>query len=195
MQQVLKKYPTILCLGKELNPSIGEKALAHRTKGEIALNEEVPSLALMRTTYGKDGTVEWLKIQFKDLFHFVEIETGNDDNQIRELSKLILAKYYYLNAAEIIYFCAECKLAMYGKFYSKAGVQQLAEMLKSYINARNREIASIEQRKNAERIEAQQNGYKAYIARLMEKAKQGDEEAKELLTKHGQIYGTEECYN
>jgi hypothetical protein len=176
---------------KIFNPSIGTKLMRKYNKGETALlpDTDVPSLALLRAAYGTDIVTELLKIHIRDLFDYVEQEQGSNDARIRELAELILANYYDLNIAEFIYFCSECKLARYGIFYGKSGTHQLAAMLQAYIRERNREIDIIERKNTEQRIQSQCNGYRAYIEHLQQQADNGNEEARQLLTKHRQIYG------
>lgn len=160
-------------------------------KGETALlpDTEVPSLALLRAAYGTELVTELLKIHIRDLFDYVEQEQGSNDARIRELAELILAKYYYLNIADFIYFCSECKLAKYGIFYGKSGTHQLAAMLQAYIKERNREIDIIERKNTEQRIQSQCNGYEEYIKHLRARAANGDMDAKEILQQHESIYG------
>lgn len=173
------------------NPGIAAKLMRKYTKGETALlpSLDVPSLGLIRTTYGTDAAVELLKIHIRDLFDYVEMEQGSSDGRIRELAELILERYYYINIAEFIYFIGEVKLAKYGVFYGKSGTQQLAAMLQHYIQERNRDIDTIERKKTSERILKQESGYAEYIKNVKARAEKGDETAKEILKQHESIYG------
>lgn len=176
------------------NPGIAAKLMRKYTKGETALlpSLDVPSLGLIRTTYGTDVAVELLKIHIRDLFDYVEMEQGSNDGRIRELAGLILEQYYYINIAEFIYFIGEVKLAKYGIFYGKSGTHQLAAMLQAYIKERNREIDIIERKNTEQRIQSQCNGYRAYIEHLQQQADKGSKEASQLLIKHRKIYGNKE---
>lgn len=185
---------TVTSVFKIFNPSIGTKLMRKYNKGETALlpDTEVPSLALLRKAYGTDLVTELLKIHIRDLFDYVEQGQGSDDARIRELAELILTNYYYLNIAEFIYFCSECKLAKYGIFYGKSGPHQLAAMLLAYIKERNREIDIIERKNTEHRIQSLCNGYKEYMEHLRQEADNGNEEARQLLIQHRKIHGYKE---
>lgn len=168
------------------HPKLGNILLSKLSKADLA-EKDIPSLGLVKATYGSNMAKEWICNHLFDLLDFNETRQGVDNSKIEEFAGLILATYYYLNLADIMYFCAECKLGKYGKFYGVTGPSQLAVMLQDYIKARNSEINAIERRKNSERMIALhdgENGYKAYLSSLQRQAELGNEEAKATLLRH-----------
>lgn len=169
------------------HPKLGNTLLIKRyTKADLA-EHDIPSLGLVRATYGADVTKEWICNHLFDLIDYNEAQQGVENEKIEELATLILASYYYLNLADIMLFCAEVKLGKYGKFYGVTGPSQLAAMLQEYVKYRQNEIIAVERRKNSEHAIAlhnEENGYKAYLSSLQSKAEQGDEEAKATLLRH-----------
>jgi len=176
-------------LSHAYRPNLGKILLTKYTKGDLAYNDDIPSISLVRATYGESSACEWIVTHLFDLLNYTEQEIGVADSCIYEFAELLMAKYYYLNLADIMYFCAECKLGKYGKFYGVTGPSQLAEMFAKYIQERNNEIDAVERRKQQERMARQDyliNGYHEYLAKLKEKAQAGDEEAAETLRRHGE---------
>lgn len=187
---VMRSYPTVVRLAKAVNPRIQTTLLSKGvSKGQLALNDNVPTLALLNKAYGNGAAAEWLKIQIDDLLDFIEQPLGVTDDKIVEACELIACRYYYLNVYEIEMWIAEVKTN--GKFYGATGGSRLMELLSQYVRERNEDIDRVENRRKQEKILAQRenaanvlNQYTLYLKELEKKAAEGDEQAREILERH-----------
>lgn len=110
------------------------------------------------------------------------------NEQIYELAGLILAEYYYLNAAEILFFLARFKTGHYGTFYGAidpmkitSGLIQYAEERRKDIDRYEREQYQLQREREIERRGNLRVSYAAY-QEIRRRAEEGDPEAKKLLT-------------
>lgn len=157
------------------------------TYAGLALNEKIPSLGLLALTYGDETPVEWLVIQFGSLNDFAEVKSKISDAQIYELANLVLSEYYYLNAAEILFFIGKFKMGYYGTFYGAVDPMKITNSIIQYIKDRRDDIERYEREQY--RIQREQEikergsnrvSYQEYLA-IKKRAEQGDQEAKDLL--------------
>lgn len=101
---LLNKYPDPAQFILDYNPDLQFKLVRYNaTHSELALNDSIPSLGLLSSTYGDETPIEWLKIQFGSLNDFAEVSTKIAKEQLSELSEIFLSEYYYINAAEICF--------------------------------------------------------------------------------------------
>lgn len=62
----------------DYNPDLqGKLAKSNLTLADIALNDNIPLLANIRSVYGEDNAVRWLKVQFDSLNDYAEQVKGN----------------------------------------------------------------------------------------------------------------------
>lgn len=153
----------------------------------LASNSSIPTLGLLSVTYGEDTPIEWLVIQLDSLNNFTEVKTKMSNAQIYELARLIIAQYWYLNAAEIQYFIGLFKLGHYGRFYGAIDPMKITSALVDYVMERNNDMDRYEReqmmRERAKR-ESESGGitYAEYLE-LKKRAESGDKDAIEQLTK------------
>lgn len=158
------------------------------THAGLAINTAIPSLGLLSSTYGHETPIEWLVIQLDTLNNFAEVKSKISDNQIYELAELILAEYYYLNAAEILFFLARFKTGHYGTFYGAIDPMKITCGLIQYVAERHKDIDRYE--REQDRLQREDKSVKYNKLRvsyteyqeLKRRAEAGDEEAKRLLT-------------
>lgn len=173
----------------DYNSSLQTKLLSiGATHAGLAMNTSVPSLGLLASTYGDETPVEWLVIQLDTLNAFAEVKSKISDSQIYELAELILAEYYYLNAAEILFFLARFKTGHYGTFYGAIDPMKITSALIQYAGERRKDIDRYEReqyRLQREREVEERGNLRvsyAWYQELKHRAEAGDEEAKKLLT-------------
>lgn len=154
----------------------------------LALNETIPSLAEVRTTFGSSTATRWITIHLMSLNDFSS-SNGMSDNQLAELSAIILTNYYWLNLAEIMQFIAKFKLGIFGQFYGTVDPLKITSALQLFIRHREESIDYHE--RNQKRIQDEQRWrqrkdgavtYEEYL-KLKSLAQQGDTNAQK------QIYG------
>ena len=57
----------------DYNPDLqGKLAKSNLTLADIALNDNIPSLANIRSVYGEDNALRWLKVHFDSLNDYAE---------------------------------------------------------------------------------------------------------------------------
>lgn len=169
----------------DYNPDLQLKiAKSNLTLADIALNENIPSLANVCSVYGEDSAVRWLKIQFDSLNDYAEQGKGITDFQLDELCNLIIGEYYWMNLAEICNFISRFKLGKYGQFYGAIGPMKITSAMLDYVRERRIDIERYEReqyRKQRQReIEERGNNsisYAEYLERERRLVESGDEEA------------------
>lgn len=136
------------------NPSLQAKALG-RITADLSLNDSIPSLGLVRSTYGEPTAIKWLTIQLMSLNDYAGVQNGMTDSQLSELSALLLEEYYYLNLAEFMQFFARFKLGRYGQFYGTVDPLKITSAMQTYIKERTASIDVKERELERERREHQ----------------------------------------
>lgn len=185
---LLNKYPDPAQFILDYNPDLQFKLVrCNATHSELALNDSIPSLGLLSSTYGDETPIEWLKIQFGSLNDFAEVSTKIAKEQLSELSEIFLSEYYYINAAEICFFIARFKSGKYGRFYGSIDPLKITSAMLDYVSERRKDI----ERKERERyrnqrekeIEERGNNRISYAEyqELKRRAESGDEEARKML--------------
>lgn len=182
---ILEKYPTPSRMAVDYNPDLqGKLAKSNLTLADIAKNDNIPSLANIRSVYGEDSAVRWLKVQFDSLNDYAEQGKGITDSQLNELCNLVLGEYYWMNLAEICNFIARFKIGKYGQFYGSIGPMKITCSLLEYIKERRIDIERYERNqyrmlRQKEIEERGNNGisYEEYLERESKLVEKGDEEA------------------
>lgn len=182
---ILEKYPTPSRMAVDYNPNLqGKLAKSNLTLADIAKNDNIPSLANIRSVYGEDSAVRWLKVQFDSLNDYAEQGKGITDSQLNELCNLVLGEYYWMNLAEICNFIARFKIGKYGQFYGSIGPMKITCSLLEYIKERRIDIERYERNqyrmlRQKEIEERGNNGisYEEYLERESKLVEKGDEEA------------------
>ena len=148
----MNKYPDPAQFILDYNPDLQFKLVrCNATHSELALNDSIPSLGLLSSTYGDETPIEWLKIQFGSLNDFAEVSTKIAKEQLSELSEIFLSEYYYINAAEICFFIARFKSGKYGRFYGSIDPLKITSAMLDYVSERRKDI----ERKERERYRNQ----------------------------------------
>lgn len=187
-RELLNKYPDPAQFILDYNPDLQFKLIRHNaTHSELALNDSIPSLGLLSSTYGDATPIEWLKIQFGSLNDFAEVSTKIAKDQLSELSEIFLSEYYYINSAEICFFIARFKAGKYGRFYGAIDPMKITSAMLDYISERRkdierkeREIYKIQRQKEIEERGSNSMSYAEY-QEIKKRASSGDQEAISLL--------------
>lgn len=169
----------------DYNPDLqGKLAKSSLTLADIAMNENIPSLANICSVYGEDNAVRWLKVQFNSLNDYSEQGKGITAPQLDELCWLILGEYYWMNLAEICNFISRFKLGKYGQFYGAIGPMKIVCSLLGYIKERRIDIERYEREQyrlqRQEEIKERGNNrisYVEYLERERKLVENGDKEA------------------
>ena len=185
---LLNKYPDPAQFILDYNPDLQFKLVrCNATHSELALNDSIPSLGLLSSTYGDETPIEWLKIQFGSLNDFAEVSTKIAKEQLSELSEIFLSEYYYINAAEICFFIARFKSGKYGRFYGSIDPLKITSAMLDYISERRKDIDRHEREQyriqREKEIEERGNNRISYAEyqELKRRAESGDEEARKMF--------------
>ena len=174
---------------QDYNPDLQGKLLRiGATHAGLAMNQNIPSLGLLASTYGDETPIEWLVIQFGSLNDFAEVKSKINNQQIYELANLVLSEYYYINAAEILLFIGRFKIGYYGTLYGTIDPMKITNALMQYIRKRwqdleryKKEQCRIQREKEIQERENNSISYVEYLE-LKKRAESGDEEAIKLLS-------------
>lgn len=185
----MTKYPAPEAFMRDYNQDLQGKLLRiGATHAGLAINHNIPSLGLLSSAYGDETPVEWLVIQFGNLNDFAEVKSKISDGQIYELANLVLSEYYYLNAAEILFFIGRFKMGYYGTFYGAIDPMKITNALMQYIRERRQDMERYEkeQCRIQREKEIQERGnnritHEEYL-KIKQRAESGDEEAIRMLT-------------
>lgn len=172
----------------DYNPDLqGKLANSNLSLADIAMNENIPSLANLRSVYGEDNAIRWLKVQFDSINDYAEQGNGITDSQLDELCRLVLGEYYWMNLAEVCNFISRFKLGRYGQFYGAIGPMKITSSILEYVRERR---VDVERYKREQEKRLWKNGieernkksvtHEAYLG-LIRRAESGDEEAKRML--------------
>ncbi|WP_321331847.1 DUF6633 family protein [uncultured Bacteroides sp.] len=155
---------------------------------DLALNDTIPSIGLLSSTYGEETPIEWLKIQLGSLNDFAEVSKKITSDQLNELASLIVSEYCYLNAAEICLFIGRFKIGKYGSFYGAIDPLKITSALVVYnaerlldITTKERERIQLNRDSEIEGRYHRQNISHLEYVKLRERADNGDKEAIDLL--------------
>ena len=188
---LLEKYPTPSRMAVDYNPDLqGKLAKSNLTLADIAMNDNIPSLSIIRSVYGEDNALRWLKVQFDSLNDYAEQGKGIADSQLDELCILVLGEYYWMNLAEICNFISRLKLGKYGQFYGAIGPMKITCSLLEYIKERRIDIERYEREQyriqRQKEIEERGNNmipYAEYLDRERKLVESGDKDAIERASK------------
>lgn len=185
---LLTKYANPESFMRDYNPDLQGKLLRiGATHAGLAMNQNIPSLGLLASTYGDETPVEWLVIQFGSLNDFAEVKSKINNDQIYELANLVLSEYYYLNAAEILLFIGRFKMGYYGTFYGAIDPMKITNALMQYVRNRRIDIERYEREQyriqRQKEIEERGNNRISYVEylKLKKRAESGDSEAIKIL--------------
>lgn len=188
---LLEKYQTPSRMAVDYNPDLqGKLAKSSLTLADIAMNEKIPSLANIRSVYGEDNAVRWLKVQFDSLNDYSEQGKGITDSQLDELCNLVLSEYYWMNIAEICNFISRFKLGKYGQFYGAIGPMKISCSLLEYVKERRidmeryeREQYRIQRQKEIEERGNNSISYAEYLEQEKKLVEKGDKDAIERASR------------
>lgn len=188
---LLEKYPTPSRMAVDYNPDLqGKLAKSNLTLADIAMNDNIPSLSIIRSVYGEDNALRWMKVQFDSLNDYAEQGKGIADSQLDELCILVLGEYYWMNLAEICNFISRLKLGKYGPFYGSIGPMKITCSLLEYIKERRidieryeREQYRIQRQKEIEERGNNSISYAEYLEQEKKLVEKGDKDAIERASK------------
>lgn len=187
--QAKQRYPTFDALATAFNPTVGALLLSNIEK---VYSDKAPTLAVMSELYGIDSAVWWVKTQVLSVDMYSATKKDGDENDIIELSKLIVRGYPHIRMTEFALFVARFKLGLYGKFYGAFDPITFGEAFKKFLYQRGHEFERAERARNQIGIEDSReavrdsipDGYTSlsWYKELQGRARNGDADAIERLT-------------
>lgn len=121
---------------KAFNPS-EQTALA--CNPTFCVTCEAPTLATVRKEYGEQVANDWLAIELDDYQNFVGVKEDNKASYavIKELSRMIQNRYYYLKLTEIMLFFQRLKYGDYGEMFGCVDAVRILRAFKAFVDDRN----------------------------------------------------------
>lgn len=172
----------------DYNPSMGLTLYNDSTiLARVAENKDIPTLKVVCAAIGENNMRTWFKIQFDGLCVFVE-KCDMSEEQMGELSMMIVKEYGHLRLAEVLIFFAELKAGNYGECYGTMGPTYIMTAMKKFIKHRGQAMHDykVEQDKlRREQEEKERKGNTWNFNEFLEhrdRAKKGDPEEKKIFT-------------
>lgn len=122
----------------------------------------------MGRDYGEQVAVDWLTIELNDYQNFVGVKEDNKATLyvVCELSRMILARYYYLKLSELMLFFQKLKYGDYGEMYGCVDAVRILRALRSFVVERNIIIDRLEQASREKKLEEERKSvipYEEYV--------------------------------
>ena len=126
IQEVMTTYGNKNDFMRSFNPNVQHEICKDADGCYLA---DVPTMALMRTTYGDNVPVMWLIAQLADLSTYCGVREKMTERQMEECARLIVENYSYLKVTEILLFFHRFKSWKYGSFYGTVDPSRILEAL------------------------------------------------------------------
>ena len=95
-----------------------------------------PTLTELSNRYSRKVTLIWLVAQITDLITFSNCKNIINDQQIKELARMINSKFYYLKLTEIMLFFYKFKSGEYEDFYGTISPIAIIKSLNAFKDER-----------------------------------------------------------
>ena len=152
---------------ERFNPSIQTQCYSYP---ERCVKGNAPTLAEVSRDYGEQVSIDWLIVELNDYQSFVGVKEENKATfgVVREMSKMILSRYYFLKLSELMLFFQRLKYGDYGEMYGCIDAVRIMRALRTFFDERNQIIEKIEQRERERKMEEERKdavSYEEYIER------------------------------
>ena len=97
-----------------INPNLQQYSAEHV---ERAFFGTAPTLLTLRCAYSDDAATIWMLPQLHDLNEYCGCKEKLDEQQLRQLARIIITEFPYLKVSEIMFFLHRFKSGRYGRFY------------------------------------------------------------------------------
>ena len=128
------------------------------SEGELALREDIPTIAELERTYSEFTVQKWIVNQLEVINNFTGVGHIMTSEQIAETANIIGARYWNWNIGEIALFVSRFCNGEYGELYGTVDPLRITSSLRKYaaqrmesLNAVKREQERIEREKENER--------------------------------------------
>lgn len=100
---------------------------------------DAPTLAKVKEEYGDQVVYDWLALELNNYQDFVGVkeEKKAPYEIIKELSRMMLNRYYYLKLTEFMLFFQRLKYGDYGEMYGCVDAVRILKAIKGFIDDRN----------------------------------------------------------
>lgn len=137
----METYGNINSFLKSFNPNIQHELCKDIDGCYLA---DVPTMALIRTTYGDNAPIMWLIAQLADLSVYSGVREKMTERQMEECARLIVENYPYLKITEMMLFFYRFKSWKYGSFYGTIDPSRIMEALSLFSAERNNALNRLE---------------------------------------------------
>lgn len=131
---------------------------------ERCITGKAPTLAVINRDYGEQVAIDWLVIELNDYQNFVGVKEENKATYgvVREMSKMILKRFFYLKLSELMLFFQRLKYGDYGEMYGCIDAVRILRGLRAFIDDRNAIVEKIEQEKRERQREEDKKNAVSY---------------------------------
>ena len=120
---------------------------------KMCIMGDYPTLAEVRTAYGRNIPSAWLVPQLYDLSEYCGCKDKLSVNTLEDLADIISAEFYYLKISEVMLFMRQFKAGRYGRFYGSVDPLIIMQSLREFVKERAVVIDTAEQEKVAQKRE------------------------------------------
>lgn len=155
---VIERYGDFNGFMERFNKDMQEQAGMHI---DAVFKGTAPTLSLLNQVYGNDSASTFVACHLNVVQNFCGIQKKLTIPELMEISKVIVAGFFYLKTSELCLFFLWFKIGKYGKFYGcidplviTNALQQFAKERAEYIDKyesekRMEELQKLRERKNA----------------------------------------------
>ena len=138
--QSLSKTSSKLEIGNDvkelLNDYLPNKQVVLCDDKELCYFGHAPTLIEVSEKHSKKVALIWLVGQITDLMMFSNCKNIINDQQIKELARMINSRFYYLKLTEIMLFFYKFKCGEYGDFYGTVSPISIIRSLNAFRDER-----------------------------------------------------------
>lgn len=111
---------------------------------------KAPSIALVKTAYGRNVAESWMEIQLNNLSEFAGCKEKLKPYQIVELAQMIIDDYPHYKLTEFMLFFQRFKRCEYGKFYGAVDPMIILQALATFNDERGMVLDRVRIREQGE---------------------------------------------
>lgn len=130
---------------------------------------KAPSIALIKTTYGRNVAESWMEIQLNNLSEFAGCREKLKPHQIVELAQMIIDGYPHYKLTEFMLFFQRFKRCEYGKFYGVVDPMIILQALSTFNEERGRVLAQVRTREQKEQERKQEEAHQTLKQRYIDR--------------------------
>lgn len=124
----------------------------------LCITADVPTLANVRAEYGAQVACDWLLMQLNDYQNFLGIKEEHKVGVVtlKQVSQMILNRYFFLKLSELLLFMQRLKYGDYVEFYGVVDAAKILKAFKPFLEERGTVIDREQARRRREEYDSYQ---------------------------------------